>query len=202
MTATTAKPIRRLIRAEEPEWLVWALVIGMLLIGLVIRTIIETRTVHITEGNVSVTYPAEWVNVPPEHEFEVVQRSEPLVSSLFPATVRISQMPVSKVSTNADSLDDLALKWSDRLANDLPSFRVLSIEPAKVNDQDAAQINYAYVAEPLLGGPSALPIVARGQEVLVSQADVLTVVSFVADADAYDGLAATWQRILGSVELK
>jgi hypothetical protein len=116
--------------------------------------------------------------------------------------VRVSQMPVSEVSTSADSLDDLALKWSDRLANDLPDFRVLSIEPAKVSGQDAAQINYAYVAEPLLGGPSALPIVARGQAVLVLRGDTMTVVTFVADADAYDGLQATWQRILGSVGLK
>jgi hypothetical protein len=79
---------------------------------------------------------------------------------------------------------------------------VLSIEPVSVDGRDAAQINYAYLAEPLLGGPNSLPIVARGQDVLIPEGDLVTVVIFIADAGAYDGLGATRQRILDSLELR
>jgi len=202
MTATTARPFRRLLRDEEPEWLVWALVAAMLIIGLLVRTVFVARTVEATAGNLSVAYPADWVGMTTDDPYDVLARSEPLLSDPFPANVRITQMPVTEVSTTADSLDDFALKWSDRQTEDLEGYRVLSIEPVSMQGTDAAQINYAYIAEPLLGGPSAMPVVARGQDILIRQDATLTVVRFVADADAYDGLAATWQRILGSLKMQ
>jgi len=202
MTATTARPFRRLLRDEEPEWLVWALVAGMIIVGLLVRTILVARTVQAAAGNLSVAYPADWIAMTTDNPHDVLARSEPMMSNPFPANVRITQMPVTEVSTTADSLDDFALKWSDRQTGELEGFRVLSIEPVRVQDRDAAQINYAYIAEPLLGGPGAMPIVARGQDVLIRQDATLTVVRFVADADAFDGLTATWQRILGSLKMQ
>ncbi len=202
MTATTARPFRRLLRDEEPEWLVWALVAGMIIVGLLVRTIFVARTVQATAGNLSVAYPADWVAMTTDNPYDVLARSEPLLADPFPANVRITQMPAAEVSTTADSLDDFALKWSDLQTSELEGFRVLSIEPVRVQDRDAAQINYAYIAEPLLGGPGAMPIVARGQDVLIRQDATLTVVRFVADADAYDSLTATWQRILGSLKMQ
>jgi hypothetical protein len=202
MTAITARPFRRLLRDEEPEWLVWALVAGMIVIGLLVRTIFVARTVEITAGNLSVAYPADWISMTTEDPYDVLARSEPMMSDPFPANVRITQLPVTEVSTTADSLDDFALKWSDRQTEDLVGYRVLSIEPVSVQGTDAAQINYAYIAEPLLGGPSAMPVVARGQDILIRQDATLTVVRFVADADAYDGLTATWQHILGSLKMQ
>jgi hypothetical protein len=202
MTATTARPFRRLLRDEEPEWLVWALVAGMIIIGLLVRTFFVARTVEIATDNLSVAYPADWISMTTDNPYDVLARSEPMMSDPFPANVRITQMPATEVSTTADSLDDFALKWSDRQTEDLEGYRVLSIEPVSVQGTDAAQINYAYIAEPLLGGPSAMPVVARGQDVLLRRDATLTVVRFVADADAYDGLAATWQRILASLEMQ
>lgn len=201
MTAITSRPFRRLLKDEEPEWLVWALVAGMLIIGLLIRTIFVARMVQAAAGDLSVAYPADWVALSSDDPYDVLARSEPLTSAAFPATLRIAQLPTAEVSTAAVGLDDFALKWSDRQTHELEGFRVLSIEPLRVQDRDAARINYAYVAEPLLGGPGALPIVARGQDVLIVQGETLTVVRLVADADAYDGLAATWQRILGSLKM-
>lgn len=202
MTASAIRPFRRLLRDEEPEWLVWALVAAMIIVGLLVRTLFVARTVEITTDNLSVAYPADWISMTTDNPYDVLARSEPMMSDPFPANVRITQMPTTEVSTTADSLDDFALKWSDRQTEDLVGYRVLSIEPVNVQGTDAAQINYAYIAEPLLGGPSAMPVVARGQDILIRQDATLTVVRFVADADAYDGLAATWQRILGSLEMQ
>lgn len=202
MTASAIRPFRRLLRDEEPEWLVWALVAAMIIVGLLVRTLFVARTVEITTDNLSVAYPADWISMTTDNPCDVLARSEPMMSDPFPANVRITQMPTTEVSTTADSLDDFALKWSDRQTEDLVGYRVLSIEPVNVQGTDAAQINYAYIAEPLLGGPSAMPVVARGQDILIRQDATLTVVRFVADADAYDGLAATWQRILGSLEMQ
>jgi hypothetical protein len=202
LTATIARPFRRLLRDEEPEWLVWALVAGMIVIGLLVRTVFVARTVEVTADNLSVAYPADWISMTTDDPYDVLARSEPMMSNSFPASVRIMQMPVTELSTTADSLDDFALKWSDRQIQDLEGYRVLSIEPVSVQGTDAAQINYAYIAEPLLGGPGAMPVVARGQDVLIPRDATLTVVRFVADADAYDSLGATWERILGSLEMQ
>lgn len=202
MTATIARPFRRLLRDEEPEWLVWALVAGMIVIGLLVRTVFVARTVEVTADNLSVTYPADWISMTTDDPYDVLARSEPITSDPFPANVRITQMPVTELSTTADSLDDFALKWSDRQIEDLEGYRVLSIEPVSVQGTDAARINYAYIAEPLLGGPGAMPVVARGQDVLIPRDATLTVVRFVADADAYDSLGTTWERILGSLQMQ
>lgn len=202
MTATIARPFRRLLRDEEPEWLVWALVAGMIVIGLLVRTIFVARTVEVTTDNLSVAYPANWISMTTDDPYDVLARSEPMMSDPFPANVRIMQMPVTELSTTADSLDDFALKWSDRQTEDLEGYRVLSIEPVSVQGTDAARINYAYIAEPLLGGPGAMPVVARGQDVLIPHDATLTVVRFVADADVYDTLGTTWERILGSLKMQ
>ncbi len=64
MTTATMKMRRTLFRSEEPEWLVWLLVIVMLGIGLLARTIVLNQTDTFSGGNASVRYPAAWVALP------------------------------------------------------------------------------------------------------------------------------------------
>lgn len=201
MTATTLSPRRRTFREEEPEWLVWLLVGVLLLIGLVARTLVVNRTTTFNEGGFSLSYPAGWTPIASDAPGVVLSVGEGF-GDLFPARVVAQQLPAADVSRTAQSLGDFALKWSDQQAKDLLGYRVLSIEPTQVRGKDAVRVNYAYVADPMFASADALPIVARGSDALLRNGDTLTVVRMLAASDAFDGLGATWDRILSSVELK
>jgi hypothetical protein len=193
---------RSLFRAEEPEWLVWLLVAVMLGIGLIAKTAVLNRTSTFNEGNVSVVYPAGWMTLDRQDEHALLSVGEPFDSSLFPARFSLLQMPAAKVSSNAQSLGDYALTWSDDGAQNLLAYKVLEIAPIQVRGRDAVRVDYVYVAEPALATPNSVPVVARGSDVLILNGENMTVARLVAQSDAFDGLATTWDRVLGSLELR
>lgn len=202
MTAATMSPRRRLLRAEEPEWLVWVLVGALLAIGLITRTIVVNRTVTFSEGNVTVRYPADWTPIGSDAPGTVLSVGEAFAGDLFPARLAVQQLPAAEISRNAQSLGDLALKWSDDLSDDRLGYRVLNIEPTQVRGIDAVRVDYAYVAEPALAAPDTMPIVARGTDTLVQRGDTVTIITTVAAAEAFERLSTAWARMIGSVELK
>ncbi len=196
------KPLRQLMAEEEPEWLVWALVILMLAVGGLVGTVVERRTVTVKAGEIALSYPAGWVNMGTGEPFEVLRVGEPFETAIFPAQISVRQMPVAEVSTTAQTLGDLALKWSARQTQDLTGYKVLSIEPAQIQDQEAVKVEYVYVAEPPMAGPEGIPVVVRGADYLIRQEETLTVVTFSAGADAYERQTAIWARILAALKLK
>lgn len=198
----TMRPLRKLMAQEEPEWLVWALVAVMLAVGGLVGVVVERRTVTISAEGISLNHPAGWVNMGASEPFEVLRAGEPFETAAFPAQVSVRRMPVAEVSTTAQTLGDLALQWSARQTQDLTGYKVLSIEPAQVQGQEAIKIECVYVTEPPMAGPEAIPVVARGADYLIRQGDMLTLVAFSADAEAYEGQAATRARILASLKLK
>ena len=200
---TTRSMLRRtLFREEEPEWLVWALVIILLAVGLIARTIVVNRSSAFSDANVSVSYPASWAQAKGDSADEVLVVSESFDAGLFPARFVLRQMPVTEISTSAQTLGDFALKWADRKAKDLLGYKVLSIGETQVRGKNAVRVDYVYVAEPVIATPNSVPIVAEGADVLIRQDDVVTVASMLASADAFKGLDGVWGRILGSLELK
>lgn len=203
MTASTSpmKTWRWLMRNEEPEWLVWALVAIMLAVGGIVGVIVERRTEVWTAGDLTLRAPAGWVNMAGEDAFEVLYVAEPFETALYPASVRVHRMPVTEVSTTAQNLGDLALKWSDKQTAALLGYKVLSVEPTTVQGRDAVKIDYVHVAEPPMSGPNGIPVIAHATDVLIRESDNLAVVSFSAEAAAFDGQAATWGRILASLKL-
>ncbi len=202
MTAASLKMRRSLFRAEEPEWLVWLLVAVMLAIGLIARTIVLNRTTAFTGGNVSVSYPAAWIAHEKQGSEQLLNAGEPFDSGLFPAHFSLFQMPATAISTRAQTLGDFALTWSDKGVQDLLGYRVLGIEPVKVRGKDAVRVDYVYVADPVLATPNSIPIVARGADVLTRQGDNIVVIRLLASSDAFDNLGRTWDRIIGSLELR
>ncbi len=202
MTTAAMKMRRSLFRTEEPEWLVWLLVLVLLAVGLIVRTIVVNRATTVTVGNATVSYPAAWTALEKQGDNEVLNVGESFDSGLFPARFSLVQMPVTSISTNAQSLGDFALKWADRGAGDLLAYKVLGIEPLKVRGKDAVRVDYVYVAEPALATPNSIPVVARGSDVLIRQGDAMTVARFLSASDAFDGLSGAWDGILRSLEVK
>jgi hypothetical protein len=202
MTATTMPTRRRYFREEEPEWLVWVTVAVLLAIGLITRAIVVNRTTTFSEGNLSVSYPADWTPIASDVPDALLSVGQTFSGELFPARLVIRQMPATEISRNAQTLGDLALKWSNDQAEDRLGYRVLNIEPTQVRGQDAVRVDYAYVAEPALATYDTMPIVARGADTLIRTGDTVTAVTTLSSADTFDELGVAWARMLGSVELK
>jgi hypothetical protein len=203
MSATTAPARRQLFRSEEPEWLVWALVIVLLAVGLIARTIVMGRTQTVSHANIALAVPANWTVMATDNSAEILRVSEPMETSLFPAHVTVNQLPLADLTDDpAITLGDLALKWTNRQIRDRLSYRVLSIESAKVKTQDAVKVNFVFVTEPPFATPNSIPIVAEGQDVLLKQGDNLTIATFLADSDAFEDAKQVWDRILNSLELR
>lgn len=203
MVATTTQTRRGPFSGEEPEWLVWLLVLVLLAVGLIVRISVTSRVQQVGNGSVALNVPANWDTMASDDPNELVRVSEPMETSLFPATVMISQRPLADMTDDPEvTLGDLALKWTNQQGRDLLSYRVLAIEPTTVKGQNAVKINYVYVTDPILATPNSIPIVAEGQDVLLKQGERLTVVRFLSGVDAYEGLSDVWSRILNSLELK
>lgn len=202
MTATTMSPRRRIFREEEPEWLVWALVAVLLAIGLIARTIVVNRSTTFSEGNVSLSYPADWTPIASDAPGALLSVGQTFSGNLFPARVTVQQLPVTDISRSGQSLGDLALKWSNDHARDLLGYRVLNIEPTQVGGREAVRVDYAYVAEPALAAPDSMPTVARGADTMMLEGDTVTVITALAAADEYEDLRMAWDRMLASVVLK
>lgn len=199
-TVNTVK--RRLLRAEEPEWLVWLMVIAMLGIGLLTRSVVESRMERFKAETISLRYPAAWSNVGSEEPFTVLHVGEGLDAGLFPTSVRVLKMPVAELSTTAQTLGDLVLKWSDKKVEELVAYKVLSIRAATVDEQDAITVDYAYVADPILATANSVPAVARAQDVLIRQGEDVVITTFAADATAYERALPIWTKVLSTLDVQ
>lgn len=203
MTTDALKGFRRFAaRAEEPEWLVWLLVAVMLAVGLGARAIVVGQRETFQQDNMSLRYPADWSVLPVEGDFDILTVGEGMEAGLFPARVRVQQMPVTEVSTSAQTLGDLALKWSNQQSEALLGYKVFTIEPTTVAGQEAVKLDFAYVAEPAMSTPNSIPLVARGEDILLRQGDRVMVISLVAGTEDFDRQVATLRRILSSLVLK
>lgn len=198
--AATMGVHRQLMREEEPEWFVWALVLVMLAIGLVARVATSGQTKPFSESGVALSYPAEWSEL--AWEGRLLYAADPLSSGSFPTSVSVQQLPMADVGQNLEALSDVALAWSTRQGKELLGYRALRVEPTTLNGQEAVRIEYGYVASPQMGtASSTLPVVARAQDILIRQGETLTVITLAADADSFDGASATWEAILASVNV-
>lgn len=183
---TTEKSMwRRMTRAEEPEWLVWALVIGLLAVGLLLKTAVAGRAEGFSAHGVSLSYPAEWTqSTAPE---QLLYAADLFSSAQFPTSVTVRQVPTSEIGRNLSSLGDIAMAWNTRLSKELQIYRSLNNVPTTISGHDAVMIEYAYVPQVTRGsGASAPPVVARAQDYLIQQGETLTIVTLAANANIFE----------------
>lgn len=200
MSTATVRARRFFLREEEPEWLVWAVVILLLAVGFAVRTAVINRSAEFSEGNLTIRYPADWAPLGAADDV-LLDVGESFDAGLFPPRLTVRRTPAAEVSSSARTLGDVALVWADRRAKDLLGYKVLSMEPMALRGQDAVRVDYAYVAEPVMATPNSIPVVAHGADVLLRQGDDLLVVTLLSDAGAFDGVQGTWDRILSSLDL-
>lgn len=199
MTASTLPAERRMTRAEEPEWLVWALVIVLLAVGWLVRTVVESRMTQFSTSGVTLSYPTGWMTLPDSDAFQVFGAADAFAPGKAATEVRVFLVPTDEVSRMAQSLGDLAMAWSTRKAEQLLGYSILASEPTTVAGRPAVKLDYAYVIQGVGGG---LPVVVRAEDILLRQADRLLVLSFSTASDLYADQLPAWQRILASLKVK
>lgn len=197
---TISKAKNFLLGEQEPEWIVWALVIVMLFAGFLIKGSTEGKTEAFTGGGVSLSFPEAWSLSSPEGEGQLLKAADPLTSAGFATEVQVWQLPVSSVGRNLPFLEDVAFAWTNQRANGLESFTALNTTSSTVDGKPAISVEYAYIAAPSTA--ASLPAVVHAVDVLVQQGETLTVISFAAEAQAFDATASTWQSILKSVKIQ
>jgi hypothetical protein len=192
---------RRSSRAEEPEWIVWLAVIVLLAAGLLLKNSVEGRTQNFSASGVSLSYPAEWVQLTKADQ--LLYAADPFSSAQFPTGVLVRQIPVTEVGRNLSTIGDFAVAWAVVEARDKQVYRTLGIEPVTVNGQEVIVVNYAYVPETAEGGQaSSLPVVARAQDFLFLRNQTLTVVTLAANANVFETESDAWQAILDTVQVQ
>jgi RsiW-degrading membrane proteinase PrsW (M82 family) len=184
---------------EEPEWAVWAAVIGLLVVGLIVRGVIEGRTQRFNGNGVALSYPAGWSVLADTQPGQFLHVADAFSPDLTPVGVSVRQLPAAEVGRGAQSLGDLTMMWSSRQGQDLLGYNALGVEPVKVRGKDAVAVDYAYVVQPPGAG---IPTVIRAEDILLRSGDALTIVTFAAPVDEYAGQAATWRRILASLDVR
>ena len=201
MTISAKSIHQRLMREEEPEWIVWALVIVMLLVGGLLRNAVVGRTQSFSAGGVSLAYPDAWVTQTEENQ--VLQVADPFSSAQFPTGVTVQQVDVTTVGRNLSLLSDIALAWSTRQARNLQAYRSLAVEETTVAGQEAIVVDYAYIPQATTSaGAGSIPVVARAQDFLIQQDETLTIITLAAEAGTFEGESKTWGAILDTLEVK
>ncbi len=183
----------------EPEWAVWAAVIGLLVISLIVRGAIEGWTQRFSGNGVALSYPAGWSVLRDEQPGQFLHVADAFSPDQTPIGVSVRQLLAAEVGRGAQSLGDLAMMWSSRQGQDLLGYAVLGVEPVKVRGKDAVAVDYAYVVQPPGAG---VPTVIRAEDILLRSGDTLTLVTFAAPADEYASQTATWRRILASLDVQ
>lgn len=201
MTTTVMSLQQRLMRQEEPGWLVWLLVGTLLAIGLLTRAAVEGRTNPFDANGVALRYPAAWTAQ--EAEGALLLAADPFASGSVPPTLLVRQLPTGEMGRGLTGLDEVALAWSTRQGQALSSYRALRSEALTVDGQPAVLLEYAYVTAPEVAAVGSLPpVVARAEDILVQQGETLTVLTFAADNADWESVSPAWQRILATLDLK
>lgn len=210
MTATT--PTRRLaLPKEEPEIFVWLTLAVALLIGLVTQVTVTNRTDTVSEGGITVSYPARWASSPVEGALfsaadvryggpyapRVTAWSFPR-GEIVPSTTDVVQGRDEPVNLNLLA----ATNWGFQQAGRLASYSPVDQKPVQLSGGPAVRTEYVYLSQPLGGVPALIRaydlVSVRGERVYVltvsadsREWESVTTAQFPRLATLYDTIASS-----------
>ncbi len=205
-TETTAEARPLLWTREEPEWVVWVLVIVALVVGWFLKGAFQYQMEVFTDPDRGLTFqhPANWFLESNQaqigDEGVILTVSDAQSESAFNTTFSVR---VKAVEENATAVEQAEL-WIIRRGEELTKYRVLSKELSQVAGQEAVTIDYGYVEDPLRSSALSvsLPVVVRAVDVLFIRDNQAYVLTFAADQLVFDKEKKTLDRLLNSVRFK
>jgi hypothetical protein len=182
-------------RSEEPEWTVWLTVLISLLIGWVIMSTVIGRveTVANVAGG-SLTIPASWIKTKEEGAAFAATDFD---AGSYGSRVAVRQVPKADLITamGPDTLDTAAANWSVVRGQNLEGYRILRIEPVKLQGRDAVAIEYAYLTDPPEGTAGAMPGLMHAIDTVVASGDQFAILTVAVDQSGGDDLLTLNSRL-------
>lgn len=167
----------------------------MLAIGLLMRNSADAATPFLDEASgIRALIPVNWLITTDDPSF-VLQAEDPGAIP-FKTLLRVSLIAVGEEATPRNVVDTLTLQRAGRLA----IYRVLSIEPTTLGEDEALEMEYAYVQDDPNPFLNAVPVVVRGRDVVVIRGSQAVVITFREESSRFDDNEFLFDRFLETLQ--
>jgi hypothetical protein len=191
---TTATSSQRSLGDRYSDWAVIVVTLVAILLGWLLMSSVQSRSVPFETGGVSGQMPAGWITDLAEKG--VVLHTIELGGSGFGTTYQLEVMPVSSDTTPAG----VASLYSVKRAQNLSTVRVLDQQDISLNGQDGYKVTYAFVDADSDVTRADVPVVVRGVDYFFVAGDNAVVVTYQASEENYTADFGRFRRFLESLD--
>jgi hypothetical protein len=163
------------------------------LLGWLLMSSVQSRSVPFDNGGVKGQMPAGWVT--DLAEAGVVLHTTSLGGSGFGTTYQLEVVPVAGDTSPAN----VASLYSLNRAKDLTSVRILDQQDVTVNGQNGYKVTYAFVDADSDLTRANVPVVVRGADYFFVAGDHAVVATYRANEDNYEADFGRFRRFLESL---
>jgi hypothetical protein len=175
------------------DWAVIVTTLVAVLLGWLLMSNVQSRSVAFDSGGVKGQMPAGWVT--DLAEAGVVLHTSELGGSGFSTTYQLEVVPVAGDTSPAA----VASFHSINRAQNLSTVRVLDQQDVTVNGQNGYKVTYAFVDADSDLTRSDIPVVVRGVDFFFVAGDHAVVATYQASEDNYEADFGRFRRFLESL---
>jgi len=175
------------------DWAVIVVTLVAVLLGWLLMSNVQSRSVAFDSGGVKGQMPAGWVT--DLAETGVVLHTTELGGSGFSTAYQLEVVPVAGDASPAD----VASFYSINRAQNLSTVRVLDQQDVTVNGQNGYKVTYAFVDADSDLTRADVPVVVRGVDYFFVAGDHAVVVTYHANEDNYEADFGRFRRFLESL---
>ena len=175
------------------DWAVIVVTLVAVLLGWLLMSNVQSRSVAFDSGGVKGQMPAGWVT--DLAEAGVVLHTTELGGSGFSTAYQLEVVPVAGDASPAD----VASFFSINRAQNLNTVRVLDQQDVTVNGQNGYKVTYAFVDADSDLTRADVPVVVRGVDYFFVAGDHAVVVTYHANEDNYEADFGRFRRFLESL---
>jgi hypothetical protein len=170
-------------------------------LGLLLRSQVEgsVRQFQAPDMPLRLAYPATWRSASSLQDV-LLKIEDSLTSSAFKTTLTVESRELDPAA--APSLQELVDRRIEQRSS-LVGYHFLASNPARIDETDAVQIEYAYVVQPIDEPRRAsLPVVVHAREYVVSAGERSYYIALAAPSDEFAGASAALDQIIQSARLR
>ena len=175
------------------DWAVIVVTLVAVLLGWLLMSDVQSRSVAFDSGGVKGQMPAGWVT--DLAEAGVVLHTTELGGSGFSTAYQLEVVPVAGDASPAD----VASFYSINRAQNLSTVRVLDQQDVTVNGQNGYKVTYAFVDANSDLTRADVPVVVRGVDYFFVAGDHAVVATYHANEDNYEADFGRFRRFLESL---
>jgi hypothetical protein len=173
-----------------------AAAVGMMFLGLLSRNSALSATILFEdeESGIRASIPAGWlIN---QEDASVILTAQDPGATPFKTFLSIRLLPVGEEATPRNVVDTLTLQRSSTLS----TYRVLSLDPFVLGEDEALEMNYAYVQADRNPFLNTVPLVVQGRDVVVIRGGQAVVITYREERSRFEANAYLFDNFLATLE--